>query len=329
MKLGLVCISEQLKDINKEIAFRTMTRKRFNDLTKLHNRDYAIQELSERILTNIEVTGIVIDHCASKNISHYRLTCAGFPLITDPTLDLTFEKLHNYQIIEQNLQSLGRKIKQSGVSVGSHPDQFNVLASLNTDSVNKTIAELNFQSSIIDKMELPNDLSVPVNIHVNASPSNKKASLTEQIADVGDRFYNGFRQCNDSVRNRLTIENEDKGFFSVQNILLFRQYLIDTYDVAIPICYDNLHDVCNNTCNNDVETNMNLCLETWPEDIEPVFHWSEGKPDKMRSHRDYYTDNFFPPMAYRSIKWECEVKAKDYAICQLLEQHEAKNLLVA
>ena len=237
--------------------------------------------------------------------------------------------MHNYQLIEQNLQRLGRKIKQSGVSVGSHPDQFNVLASLNIDSVNKTINELNFQSSIIDKMELPNDLSVPVNIHVNASPSNKKASLTEQIAELGDRFYNGFKQCNDSVRNRLTIENEDKGFFSVQNILLFRQYLIDTYDVAIPICYDNLHDVCNNTCDNDVETNMNLCLETWPEDIEPVFHWSEGKEDKMRSHRDYYTDNFFPPMAHRPIKWECEVKAKDYAICQLLEQHEAENLLVA
>ena len=29
-----------------------------------------------------------------------------------------------------------------------------------------------------------------------------------------------------------------------------------------------------------------------PKDVEPVFHWSEGKEDKMRSHRDYYTDNF-------------------------------------
>ena len=46
-----------------------MTRKRFNDLTKLHDREYAIQELSDRILTNIEVTGLVIDHCEQKNIS--------------------------------------------------------------------------------------------------------------------------------------------------------------------------------------------------------------------------------------------------------------------
>ena len=178
-------------------------------------------------------------------------------------------------------------------------------------------------------MNMPKDYTVPVNIHINASPSNKTASITEQVADVGDRFYKAFKQCNDSVRTRLTLENEDKGFFSVQHILMFHQYLIDTYDVAIPICYDNIHDICNNTCDNDVETNMNLCLETWPEDVEPVFHWSEGKEDKMRSHRDYYTDNFFPPMAHRPIKWECEVKAKDYAICQLLEQHEAENLLVA
>ena len=329
MKLGLVCISEQLKSINKDIAFRTMTRKRFNDLTALHDRDYAIKELSERILVNIEVTGLVIDHCEQKNISHYRLTCAGFPLITDPTLDLTYEKLHNHTQITSDLEKLGEQVRNSSVSIGSHPDQFNVLASLNEASVIKTIAELNFQTSIIDKMNMPKDHTVPVNIHINASPSNKTASIAEQVADVGDRFYKAFKQCNDSVRNRLTIENEDKGFFSVQHILMFHQYLKDTYDVAIPICYDNLHDVCNNTCDNDVETNMNLCLETWPNDVEPVFHWSEGKEDKMRSHRDYYTDNFFPPMAHRSIKWECEVKAKDYAICQLFEQHEAENLLVA
>ena len=267
MKLGLVCISEQLKSINKEIAFRTMTRKRFNDLTALHDRDYAIKELSERILVNIEVTGLVIDHCESKGISHYRLTCAGFPLITDPTLDLTYEKLHNHTQITSDLEKLGEQIRNSSVSIGSHPDQFNVLASLNEASVIKTINELNFQTSIIDKMNMPKDYTVPVNIHINASPSNKTASIAEQVADVGDRFYKAFKQCNDSVRNRLTLENEDKGFFSVQHILMFHQYLIDTYDVAIPICYDNLHDVCNNTCDNDVETNMNLCLETWPNDV--------------------------------------------------------------
>jgi len=329
MKLGLVCISEQLKSINKEIAFRTMTRKRFNDLTKLHGRDHAIKELSDRILINIEVTGLVIDHCEKQNFAHYRLTCAGFPLITDPTLDLSFTKLHNHQEIKKQLNLLGKQINESSVSIGSHPDQFNVLASLNQDSVEKTINELNFQTSIIDMMLQPRNHKCPVNIHINASPANKSVDISDQIEEMVKRFYAGFSRCNESVKTRLTLENEDKGFFSTEHILMFHARLKEKYDVSIPICYDNLHDVCNNTCGNDVETNMNLCLETWPNDVEPVFHWSEGKEDKMRSHRDYYTDNFFPPIAHRVIKWECEVKAKDNAICQLLEQHEAENLLVA
>jgi UV DNA damage repair endonuclease len=328
MKLGLVCISEQLKSINKEIAFRTMTRKRFNDLTTLYDRDYAIKELSDRILINIEVTGLVIDHCEKQKFAHYRLTCAGFPLITDPTLDLSFTKLHNHQEIKKQLNLLGKQINESSVSIGSHTDQFNVLASLNQDSVNKTIKELNFQTSIIDMMLQPRNHKCPVNIHINASPANKLVDISDQIEEMVERFYAGFSQCNESVKTRLTLENEDKGFFSTEHILMFHARLKQKYDVDVPICYDNLHDACNNTCGNDIETNMNLCMETWPNGVEPVFHWSEGKSDKPRSHRDYFTTNYFPPTASRSIKWECEVKAKDNAICQLLNEHEAHNLLV-
>jgi UV DNA damage endonuclease len=325
MKLGLVCISEQLKSKDKKLAFKTMTRKRFNELTDLHGRDFAIKELTDRILNNIDITSKVIKHCESKGISHYRLTCAGFPLITDPTLNLSFDKLHNPSNVRLELNLLGKQIMNSNVSVGSHPDQFNVLASLNKEAVKKTIHELNFQSSIIDYMRLPNDLSVPVNIHVNASPVNKLAKINDQIAELGDRFYEGYKLCSDSVKNRLTIENEDKGFFSVQNILKFHRYLKRKYKVSVPICYDNLHDECNNTCGNDIETNMELCVKTWPKKIIPVFHWSQGIPDKPRSHRDYYSTNYFPPIASREIKWECEVKAKDYAICQLLSEYNSQN----
>ncbi len=325
MKLGLVCISEQLKTINKDIAFRTMTRKRFNDLTNLHSREYAIKELTDRILTNIEVTSLIIKHCEQKGIAHYRLTCAGFPLITDPTLNLKFESLHNYHNVSLELNLLGKQIKKSKVSVGSHPDQFNVLASMNKDAVTKTINELNFQCSILDYMKLPKNLDCPVNIHVNASPSHIRLPLDEKIKELGDRFYEGFKQCNDSVRNRLTVENEDKGFFSVEHILMLHEYLKKTYKVHIPICYDNLHDECNNTCGNDIETNMELCLKTWPKKHTPVFHWSQGTSDKPRSHRDYFSTNYFPPISSREIKWECEVKAKDYAISQLLQEHKTQN----
>ena len=54
--LGLTCISEQLKEKDKtKYSFRTMTRKRFNDLTERDGRDEAIKELSIRIIHNIHV----------------------------------------------------------------------------------------------------------------------------------------------------------------------------------------------------------------------------------------------------------------------------------
>ena len=58
MILGLTCISEELKEKDKKkFSFRTMTRKRFNDL----NREDAIKQLSDRILHNAITTRYMID----------------------------------------------------------------------------------------------------------------------------------------------------------------------------------------------------------------------------------------------------------------------------
>jgi hypothetical protein len=51
--------------------------------------------------------------------------------------------------------------------------------------------------------------------------------------------------CDKGVYKRLTIENEDKGFFNVDNCIKFSEYLFETFGANIPVCYDNLHDFCN------------------------------------------------------------------------------------
>ena len=62
--LGLTCISEELKEKDKaKYSFRTMTRKRFNDLCNSEGRDEAIFQLSERILHNVSVTSAILHHC--------------------------------------------------------------------------------------------------------------------------------------------------------------------------------------------------------------------------------------------------------------------------
>jgi UV DNA damage endonuclease len=319
--LGLTCISEELKEKDKKkYSFRTMTRKRFNDLCVKDGRDEAIKELSARILHNVRTTRYIIRHCIHNNILHYRLSSALFPLVTDKSSDVSYEDLPNRFEIEEELAFAGKIAKQFGLSIGSHPDQFNVLASPNRDAVSRTINELNFQASIFDLIGLPQDHTAPMNIHVNYSPKDD-----ETLEVVATRFFRNLSMCNAGVYNRLTIENEDKGFFNVDNCIKFSEYLFNTFGANIPVCYDNLHDFCNPSEDRNVAFQAERCAYTWVNQGEgehnflaPVFHWSEGTPEKPRSHAEYFALGNVPPIIAidpnMEAKWECEVKGKDKAI---------------
>jgi UV DNA damage endonuclease len=319
--LGLTCISEQLKDIDKkEYSFRTMTRKRFNDLCVSVGRDEAIKELSSRILHNIVVTESIVGHCAKSNIGHYRVSSALFPLVTDETLEIDVEELPDIEQIKEELKQVGKTARENDISMGSHPDQFNVLASLNEDAVRRTIGELNMQAYVLDEMGLPQDHTAPMNIHINYSPK-----MDESLEIVATRFFRNLSMCNSGVYNRLTIENEDKGFFNVDNCIKFSEYLFAVHGVNIPVCYDNLHDFCNPSEDRSIGFQAERCAHTWIAQgdsegyfIAPVFHWSEGTPEKPRAHAEYFALGNCPPYIAiepdKPAKWECEVKGKDKAI---------------
>ena len=329
MILGLTCISEELKDKDKKkYSFRTMTRKRFHDL----DRSDAIHQLSERILHNARTTRYIINHCILHNIFHYRLSSALFPLITDAQSDVTLDDLNPICLtqIKEELEFAGKIAKKHNISIGSHPDQFNVLASPNRDAVARTINELNFQASVLDMVGLPQDHTAPMNIHVNYTP---KADETLEV--VATRFFRNLSMCDKGVYNRLTIENEDKGFFNVDNCIKFSEYLFAVHGVNIPVCYDNLHDFCNPSEDHNVSFQAERCAYTWVNQgsgdndfLAPVFHWSEGTPEKPRSHAEYFALGNIPPHIAidpnKEAKWECEVKGKDKAI-RLLR----KNLINA
>ena len=325
--LGLTCISEELKDKDKKkYSFQTMTRKRFNDLCVKEGRNEAIKQLSERIEHNIYVTQYILRHCGDSGIKHYRLSSALFPLLTDKTLDLDYSNLPNVKTINQELRFAGLIAQTLKISIGSHPDQFNVLASNNKDAVSRTINELNFQASILDKLGLPQDHTAPMNIHINYTPQ-----ADETLEVVATRFFRNLSMCDKGVYKRLTIENEDKGFFNVDNCIKFSEYLFETFGANIPVCYDNLHDFCNpSEGNSSVAFNAERCAYTWVKQadgnfIAPVFHWSEGKPEKPRAHADYAPPhNSYPPVIAIDpnypAKFEIELKAKCKAIRLLKQQ---------
>jgi UV DNA damage repair endonuclease len=241
-------------------------------------------------------------------------------------LGISLENLSHKARIQQELKLIGLIAEKFNISIGSHPDQFNVLASPDRAKVDRTINELNFQASVLDMIGLPQDHTAPMNIHINYSPKED-----ETLEIVATRFFRNLSMCDKGVCNRLTIENEDKGFFNVDNCIKFSEYLFNTFSANIPVCYDNLHDFCNPSEDRSISFQAERCAYTWVNQgsgdnnfLAPVFHWSEGTPEKPRAHADYFALGHIPPMIAiepnKQVKWECEVKQKDKAIKLLQEQ---------
>jgi UV DNA damage endonuclease len=178
------------------------------------------------------------------------------------------------------------------VRLSTHPDQFNVLASENQASVDKTIAELNHHGWIMDKLGCDRSYYNPMNIHVNCTKGD--------LADIAARFMSNLNKCEQSVTSRLVVENEDKGCWTVDNLLKhFR----------LPITFDNLHDKCNPS-ETDSDACMYQCAATW--NVRPLFHYSESHPEKTnpRAHADMPVDK---PCS-EQYDWDIELKSKDAAI---------------
>ena len=298
MKLGLVCISEILKKKDKSLAFKTMTRKRFLEL----GRDVALVELSSRILHNCQLTKQIILHCAANGISHYRISSCLAPLVTDSTLNISYSDLPDMSAIESALADVGATAQRCGVSLSSHPDQFNVLTSYSADVVDRSIKELNHQAYMLDLMGLPQNYSAPMCLHLNLSPDFKRETLASYV----DRFMSALFSCSPSVQNRLVLENEHGGYWNCKN-------LYKSFGELIPLVFDNLHDAINPSdfCH------FKFFKNTW-HNYTPIMHWSEGLPDKPRSHAEFASHVPAVVSMNNDCVWEFELKGKDLAILQVL-----------
>ena len=294
---NLCCISNELKE--QDLKFQTMTWKRFNQLRDEHGAEYALDQLGQRWLNNVDVTIMHIEHCAREGWG-YRVSSSLFPCLTHPDFNYSVTDVPQYAQI-MDLFDYCKANDAWSVRLSTHPDQFNVLASENQSSVDKTIAELNHHGWVMDQLGCQRNYYNPINIHVNCTKGD--------LADIAARFMSNLNKCDQSVTSRLVVENEDKGCWTVANLL---------NHFNIPITYDNLHNKCNPSPKPysmwSEDYLMELCANTWGN-VKPLFHYSESHPDKtnQRSHADMPTD--LP--ASDLYDWDVELKAKDKAIREL------------
>lgn len=291
---GLCCISLNLQELDDPIKFQTMTYKRFASLP----RDEALSILGDRILNNMIVTNAIIQYCSEHNLC-YRLSSDLFPLITYDAANIDLCDLPNHDDIQDSFDIIEQTIKDTNVRISCHPSEFNVLASINQKAVDKTITELNFYSSFMDRIGCPADYQSPMNLHVH----NKDGDYDSIIS----RFLTSFNLLDPNCRSRLVIENDDKlNCWSVKE-------LVDIFHskTNIPITFDYLHHACHPDGLTE-EQAIRACYSTW-KGFKPLFHYSESKPgNNPRAHADYAYNNI---NTYGlDFDLDFELKMKDKAI---------------
>jgi UV DNA damage endonuclease len=139
-----------------------------------------------------------------------------------------------------------------------HPDQFVVLNSSNEKIVQNSINELKYHCNLLDTMHL--DYTAKVQIHVGGVYGNKVHAIDRFI-----KTYNNSTQlADDSIKNRLVIENDDH-LYSLKDCLYINQC------TGIPIVFDNFHYECfvNNTKELKVKEEVSIrnplqkAMSTW------------------------------------------------------------------
>jgi len=290
MNLGYACINMSMG--KKVSTNRNMVKRTF----KQKGLDY----VSELALLNARDVIKILEWNRLNGIKFFRLSSTIVPW--GDHIDLT--KLKDYKEIKSELKKAGDFAKFWGIRITSHPGPFNVLVSPNEDVVEKTIADLELHGKIFDMMGLSKTPYNKINIHCNGVYGDKKAAM--------DRFCKNFKRLSNSVRSRLTVENDDKAsMYSVCDLMYIHE------KIGIPIVFDYHHyKFCKGVLTEDEA--LEMAVSTWPWNIRPVVHYSESREgNKPQAHSDYIKQ--LPNTYGFDVDIMVEAKAKELAILPFIK----------
>ena len=301
VRYGYACISsflEQKMGKSAPSTNRTMIRKTFDQK--------GVNYASELALQNCRDLLPILESNLKNGIYFFRLSSNLFPWASEYEIS----SLKDFKEISLALKSAGDFAKSHGMRITSHPGPFNKLCSDSESVVQNTLTDLEIHGEVFDLIGLPKNHESKINIHLGGAYGEKDLAIS--------RFIKNFSRLTDSVRDRLTIENDDKASLYSTKELVENLYP----HTGIPVVHDQHHHLF---CDGGLtqEEAMNLAATTWPKSIRQVIHYSEslseevGDPKiKPQAHSDYINKEI---MTYGlDIDVMVEAKKKDLAVITYL-----------
>jgi len=310
---GYACINMQLS-YPKDFGSRTEKVTTNRSMIKRTFVEKGIEYASSLSLLNVLDLQKILEWNVQHGIYFFRLSSNVFPWASEYQLT----ELPDYEAILAACQRSGAYAKQHGIRLTSHPGPFNKLASPKERVFQNTKRDLEIHGEFFDMLGLPRNHYAKINIHVGAAYNDKPTALYT--------FKKNFDRLPDSVKTRLTVENDDR-----ESLYSAKELYEGVYqDTGIPIVFDyHHHTFC--TGGLSEKDALEIALSTWGK-VKPVVHYSESRAEEQKdakirphAHSDY-VNGPIDDYGY-DLDVMIEAKKKELALFGLLEND--RKLLTA
>ena len=296
-KIGYACINTELRaqgiTTNRGCIKRTFLEKGTSYVGELALQNFT--DLLEILRWNV-----------ANDIRFFRISSDILPWHSEYNIEF----LPQFNDIESIAASIGEYVSENDIRLTTHPSHFNVLPSPREDVVQRTIRDLTCHGELFDLLGLSRTRQSKINIHVGGVYGDKDAAL--------GRFIKNYERLPESVKTRLTVENDDKAsMYHVGDLLRL-------YDeVGTPIVFDVHHFIFNDGGMSEEES-LKLAALTWG-DVTPVVHYSESKrlheydnTIKAQAHSDLISK--LPETYGIEVDLMVEAKSKEQAILPFIRE---------
>lgn len=258
---------------------------------------------------NLEHTRRMIHYNIAHQIELYRFSSSLVPLATHPEVKWDF--LTPFQDI---LKEIGEMVRENKLRISFHPNQFTLFTSDKAHITENAVTDMQYHYDLLKGMGLENEGFI--NIHVGGAYGNKETATA--------RFYKNIQQLPDEIKQRMTLENDDKTYTTAETLAICEKE-------GIPLMFDYHHYFANKSDEDDLEELLVRFAKTWEgKGAKPKIHISSPKSEKeYRSHADYVDLNFIMPLLkkLKEMELDCdfmiEAKQKDRAALRLIEEISA------
>lgn len=290
---GLCCLF-----VGEPVKFRTLT---CNSIRRTM-REEQLAKISQVCLHNSRTLVDALVAADRLDIRAFRISSQLFPLFTHPECGYTPGMLPDCDAILSAMSEAAEFAKKKSIRLSFHPDQFVIPASPKPEVAAASIRELEYHNTLADLVG-----AEEINIHMGGVYGDKSVVL--------ERFKNVFRTLPESLRTKLTLENDDISYTPSDLIPVCRE-------LGIPFVYDVHHHRCNPDGMSEDKATA-LCAGTWEKRGKtPHFHISSPKngcdAGNPRPHADFINPADFPECWFGlDAVADIEAKAKEKAIIRL------------